>query len=95
MSTSAISFWQADRNWYIQQRIWTLSASRPAGPEGSPAVPISQTSRIASIVDQVVSPSVVEPLKGAAINALELSSSSRSGYTSSIATSGSLLKLSA
>jgi hypothetical protein len=92
MSTSTISFWQADRNWYIQQRIWTLSASRPAG---SSAVPINQTSRIASIIDQVVSPSVAEPLKGAAINALELSSSSSSGYTSSIATSGSLLKLSA
>jgi hypothetical protein len=90
MSTLTISFWQADRNWYIQQRIWTLSASRPAG---SP--PINQTSRIASIADQVVSPSVVEPLKGAAINALELSSSSSSGYGSSVAASGSLLKLSA
>jgi hypothetical protein len=92
MGPSTISFWQADRNWYIQQRIWTLSASRPAV---SPAAPINQRSRIASIADQVVSPSVVEPLKGAAVNALELSSSSRSGYTSSIATSGSLLKLSA
>jgi hypothetical protein len=90
MSTSTISFWQADRNWYIQQRIWTLSATRPAD---SPTVPINQTSCIASIADQVVSPSVVEPLKGAAINALELSSSSSSGYGSSVAASGSLLKL--
>jgi hypothetical protein len=58
-------------------------------------VPINQPSRIASSADRAVSPSAVEPLKAAAINALELSSSGSSGYTSSIATSGSLLKLSA
>jgi hypothetical protein len=78
MSTSTISFWQADRNWYIQQRIWTLSASTEIDPN-APAAPTNKSPE----------------LKSAEISGLQLSSSSRSGYTSSIATGGSLLNLSA
>jgi hypothetical protein len=89
VSTLILSFWQADRNWFIQQRVWTLSDATPAGP----AVPaVDQSSDAARKVDQQVASGALDELKSEAINSLELSSPS--GYTSSLA-SGRLLDRSA
>jgi hypothetical protein len=82
MSIPSISFWQADRNWYIQQRVSTLSARAPA-----PAVPaVDQSSPAAREAGQAAALSGGNELKSAAISALELSSSA--GYTSALATNG-------
>jgi hypothetical protein len=92
VSTSTISFWQADQNWSIQQRIWTLSSNSPA--KWGAAAPANASSGVAS-ADQIALMRITEPLKSAAMSALELSSSSMSGYTSNVATPGTLVNFSA
>src|SRR5580704_4402944 len=89
VDTSILSFWQADRNWYIQQRVWTLSDVSSARPV-IPAV--DQSSDAARLADQQAATEALDEFKTAAIGALELSS--HSGYTSSLA-SGRLLNRSA
>jgi hypothetical protein len=82
MSISGISFWQADRNWFIQQRVLTLStqASAPVAP------PVDQSSHAAREADQAAAFNGGNELKSAAISALELSSSA--GYTAGLTTGG-------
>jgi hypothetical protein len=89
VSALILSFWQADRNWFIQQRVWTLSDITPAGP---PIPAVDQSSDAARMADQQAALGSLDELKSEAINSLELSSPS--GYTSSLA-SGRLLNRSA
>ena len=91
MSSSTISFFQADQNWYIQPRIWTLSANGASDPAG-PGASTKQVSGVASIAGQAAV-RVSDDLKGAEISARQLSSTSKSGYASIIVSTGSLLKL--
>jgi hypothetical protein len=93
MSTSAVSFWQADQNWSIQQRIWKLSYNGSAVHVPGSSTPANTSSGVAS-ADQIALARATEPLRSAAISTLELSSSSKSGYTSNVATTGILLNLS-
>lgn len=86
----SISFWQADRNWFIQQRISTLSEQGASAP-AVPAVDRSSTAARKSEDEAALAGN--GELRSAAVNALELSSSS--GYTTSLATPGSLLDRSA
>ncbi|HEY6258093.1 MAG TPA: hypothetical protein VIY51_20110 [Xanthobacteraceae bacterium] len=88
MSASTISFWQADRNWYIQQRVRTLSDAGSAAPVVSA---VDQSSDAARRADQQAATQAGDELKSAAINALELSASG--GYTSDL-TSAAALELS-
>jgi hypothetical protein len=82
MSISGISFWQADRNWLIQQRVLTLSTQGSA-----PAVPaVDQSSHAAREADQAAALNGGNELKSAAISTLELSSGS--GYTAGLTSGG-------
>lgn len=86
MSISGISFWQSDRNWYIQQRVRSLSTQVPG-----PAVPlVDQSSHAAREAEQAAALDGGNELKSAAISALELSSSAgfTTGLSSGPATSG-------
>jgi hypothetical protein len=68
VSTSAVSFWQADQNWSIQQRIWKLSCNSSAEHVPGPSTP-ANTSGVAS-ADQIALARATEPLRSAAISAL-------------------------
>jgi hypothetical protein len=83
---STISYWQADRNWYIQQQIWTLSYFNVAPP---PVPKVDQSSDAARASAQAGALHGSNELRSAAIGALELGSNSP--YTASLATPGQLL----
>jgi hypothetical protein len=86
MSTSSISFWRQDLNWYVQQQSWTqrLSISNSSGPVTA-AAPTNSSSVPASIADQKVMHLVNAQSESTLTGALQ--SSARS------ATSGSLINL--
>jgi hypothetical protein len=82
MSISGISFWQADRNWFIQQRVLTLSTQASA-----PVVPAAdQSSHAAREADRAAAFNGGTELKSAAISGLELNSST--GYTAGLTAGG-------